>query len=251
MLKWQSLSACWAALIFMTVEPVESQNVPLVADLSDHLIAITTGFTGTDVLLFGATDGPGDIAIIVKGPIVNEVVRKKDRIGPVWVNSEAVAFGKVPSFYLVASNRPLETFAPKQLRTRYQMGADYISYTVEDVKKGTADVGLFQEALVRLKTRQGFYDRAPVAVNLMANRLFRTQLHFPANVPTGTYTVEIYLIRDEIVVSAEIVPLTISKIGLGAEIYDFAHNHAPLYGLLAIVIAVVTGWVGGVAFRRS
>ena len=31
----------------------------LVADLSSHLIAITTGFTGTEVLLFGAKEGPG------------------------------------------------------------------------------------------------------------------------------------------------------------------------------------------------
>jgi len=251
MLKWKSLFVCWVALLFMKVEPLEAQNIPLVADLSDHLVGITTGFIGTDVLLFGATDGPGDIAIVVKGPVVTEVVRKKDRIGPVWVNSESVSFGKVPSFYLVASNRPLEAFAPEQLRTRYQLGTAYISYTVENIKEGTADVGPFEEALVRLKTRQGLYGRAPGAVSLLANRLFRTQLHFPENVPTGTYMVEIYLIRDETVVSAEIVPLTISKIGVGAEIYDFAHRNSPLYGLLVIVLAIIIGWVAGVALRRS
>ena len=36
----------------------------LVADLSSHLVAITTGFTGTDLLLFGAMDAEGDVVMI-------------------------------------------------------------------------------------------------------------------------------------------------------------------------------------------
>ncbi|HEV3177595.1 MAG TPA: TIGR02186 family protein, partial [Stellaceae bacterium] len=40
----------------------------LVADLTNHLVAITTGFTGTSVVLFGATDGNGDVIVVVRGP---------------------------------------------------------------------------------------------------------------------------------------------------------------------------------------
>ena len=40
----------------------------LVADASRHLVAITTGFVGTKVLLFGATEGEGDVIIVVRGP---------------------------------------------------------------------------------------------------------------------------------------------------------------------------------------
>src|SRR6478752_3839010 len=91
------------------------EAVPLVADLSSHLVAITTGFSGTDVLLFGATDGPGDIAVVVRGPGENEVIRRKGRKGPVWVNTDEVTFRDAPSYYRVASSRPLDEFAPQTL----------------------------------------------------------------------------------------------------------------------------------------
>ena len=84
----------------------------------------------------------------------------------------------------------------------------------------------------------------------MSNRLFRTELHFPSNVPTGTYLVEVYLFRDNDVTSAEIVPLNISQIGISADIFDFAHNLAPLYGLVAILMAAGAGWTASVVFRR-
>jgi hypothetical protein len=53
------------------------------------------------------------------------------------------------------------------------------------------------------------------------------------------------------VVSAEITPLVISKVGVGAEVYHFAHDYSALYGLAAILIAVIAGWAAGLAFRKS
>lgn len=237
---------------FMMVLPVRAQSVPLVADLSNHLVAITTGFTGTDVLLFGATDGPGDVVIVVRGPSIDLTLREKQRAGPIWANDGLVTFMDVPSFYRVASNRTVEDFAPERLRSRYQIGLDNLRLRTQEVDiDGGSPVGEYEKALIRLKTRQGLYEESVGNVNLMANRLFRTELHFPANVPTGTYFVEIYLFRNGDVTSAEIVPLNISKIGLGAEVYDFAHNYAPLYGILAIVIAVLAGWAAEAILRRK
>ena len=100
------LLALFAVLCLMAM-PARAQDVPLVADLSNHLVAITTGFTGTDVLLFGATDGPGDIAVVVRGPAKDEVIRQKQRFGPIWANSNSVTFRDVPSYYRLASSRPL------------------------------------------------------------------------------------------------------------------------------------------------
>ncbi len=230
--------------------PAKAQDVPLVADLSSHLVAITTGFTGTDVLLFGATDGPGDIAVVVRGPGTNTVVRRKERLGPIWVNGTAITFGSAPSYYRVASNRPLDEIAPDLLLSRFQIGLDNIRLVDA---QGDADPSLtteFGNSFVRLKMADELFDQGLGSVNLMSNRLFRTELHFPAHVPTGTYLVEVYLFRNGQVASAEILPLAISKIGIGAEIYDFAYNWAPLYGLLSVLLAALAGWGASAAFRR-
>ena len=105
--------------------------------------------------------------------------------------------------------------------------------------------------MVRLKTEEGLYSEELGSVNMMSNRLFRTELHFPAEVPTGTYLVEVYLFRDGAVTSAEIVPFTVSKIGIGADIYDFAENYGAAYGLVAVLLAVAAGYAASAAFRRA
>ncbi len=241
-----------AMALLLAGEARAQGNVPLVADLSSHLVAITTGFSGTDVLLFGATDGAGDIAVVVRGPSQNEVIRRKGRVGPVWINTDEVTFRDAPSYYRVASSRPLDEFAPQTLLSRYQIGIDNLRInTLADTTLEPEEVADFRKAFVRLKTDSNLYDQGLGAVNFMSNRLFRTELHFPSNVPTGTYLVEVYLFRDGDVTSAEIVPLNISQIGASADIFDFAHNLAPLYGLVSILLAASAGWVASIAFRRT
>ncbi|MGB1876084.1 MAG: TIGR02186 family protein [Rhodospirillaceae bacterium] len=228
-----------------------AQSVPLVADLSNHLVAITTGFTGTDVLLFGATDGPGDVVIVVRGPATDVVLRRKDRFGPIWANAEAVAMRDVPSFYNVASNRDIAEFTSERIRDLYEIGLENLKLKFVDSQLSEETRQAYGDALIRLNSERELYNPENGKVSLLANRLFRAELHFPANVPTGAYEVGIYLFRNGDVVSGEFVPLIISKTGVGAEVYDFAHNLAPLYGLLAIVIAVLAGWAAEAVFRRT
>lgn len=225
-------------------------EVPLMADLSSHLVAITSRFVGTDVLLFGATDGPGDIVVVVTGPMRDETVRRKARVGPIWLNTDEVTLAAVPSYYRVVSSRPVEEFVPQTLLARHQIGLANIRMSPVDDTAPTAELAEFRSALVRIKTAQNLYGQGIGAINMMSNRLFRAELHFPSNVPTGTYNVEVFLFREGQVASAQIVPLNISKIGVGADIYDFAHNLAPLYGLLAVLLAAGAGWAASAAFRR-
>lgn len=245
--------AALIALLLLGPAAARAQDAPLVADVSENLVAITTGFTGKEVLLFGATDGPGDIAIVVKGPARDITVRKKARLGPIWANADAVTFRDVPSFYRIASSRPLEEFAPPNLLARFQIGTENIRLeTVDETNPLPPDqLGEYRTALLRLKTSERLYDEGLGSVNTTSNRLFRTRILFPSNVPTGTYFVEVYLFRNGTVAAAEIVPFNISKIGFGADVFDFANNYGVIYGLLAILLAAGAGWAASLAFRRA
>ena len=225
---------------------------PVVADLSTHLVAITTGFAGTDVLMFGATDGPGDVVMVLRGPTREENVRRKGReFMGLWVNKDEVTFSGVPSFYYVAASAPIDEIVTEQARQRHAIGADYLDYALKDTNAPEGDLAQFKKALVRRKIDQGLYAAETGAVSMLGNRLFRAELNFPANVPTGVYSVEVYLVRDGDVVAAEITPLTISKVGVGAEVYDFAYDYAAIYGIIAIIVAIFAGWLAGVAFRKG
>ncbi len=83
-----------------------------------------------------------------------------------------------------------------------------------------------------------------------SDRLFSTWFGLPANLPTGNYQAHFYLLVDGQVVGAEIQPLAVNKVGVEAEIFRFAHEWPAFYGIFAIVIALVAGWLADAAFRR-
>jgi uncharacterized protein (TIGR02186 family) len=221
---------------------------PLVADLSNHLIAITTGFAGTDVLMFGATDGPGDIIVTVRGPLTDVSVRRKERVAGIWVNRDSLTFGLVPSFYAVASSRPIEELLAPEMLERQQVGENNLALIRPDAKP--TKVEEFRQALLRVKEEQGLYSPAVGKISFLGNQLFRTELRFPSNVPIGSYLIEVMLIRDGRLVSAQTTPLVISKSGVDAEIYQFAHAQSLAYGVSAVLVALLLGWFAYLIFRK-
>ena len=222
----------------------------LVADLSSKEVAITTGFTGTEVLLFGAVQGSGDIIVVVRGPKRREVVRRKVRIAGVWVNGDEMAFDGVPAYYRIASTRPLGEIAPEAVLAQKRIGAARLDTRPVGPTKAR-DVAAFRDALLRNKTRAGLYSYGPQEVRVIGGRLFRTNVLFPVNVPTGPYLVEVYLMRDHKIVNIEMTRLAVRKVGLGAEVFSFAHQRSALYGVIAIVIALLAGWAAGALFRKA
>ncbi len=221
----------------------------LVADISDHLVAITAGFTGTNVVVFGAVEGEGDVAIVVKGPERDITVRHKGRIAGIWVNENELQFVGVPLFYLVATSRPLGELAPPDILKRHDIGLENMRLAAKRAVPKEENQE-FREGLLRNKLRQKLYFAEPFKVSFLTGRLFRSDFYIPANVPIGTYSVEVYFIREGQVVGAQTIPFIVSNAGVGADIQYFAHAHSIFYGIIAIFLALAAGWGASVAFRR-
>lgn len=221
----------------------------LIADLSSHLIAITTGFKGTDLLMFGAIDAPGDIVVVVQGPLTSITVRKKERVAGVWVNQANITFENIPSFYALASSKPIEQILSPETQKQLNIGIENVPMKV-DGELTPEEKKQFHEALIANKRLQELYYTDIARVNFMGQELFRTNIFFPSNVPTGDYVVDIMLVRDKNVVGVQRTPLVVSKVGFGAEIFDFAHQQKWFYGSLSIGLAILGGGVGYVFFRR-
>ena len=236
--------------VAMVVISGAARAEPLVADLSDSVIAITTGFAGSEVLLFGATEGEGDVIVVVRGPVGAEVVRRKSRVAGVWVNRGGVEFDNVPSFYHVAASAPLAELLPEEDRRRLEIGHDYLGLRAGAGADG-ALVSDFRAALVRAKQRLGLYYDALGEVTFLGTRLFRTELFLPSNVHTGTYEVTVYLVSGQKIVAEFERRLEIGKIGLEAEVFAFAQQQSALYGMIAILVALMAGWLAGFVFRRT
>lgn len=224
---------------------------PLVVDLSSHVVAITSGFTGANLLLFGAVDGEGaDVVVVIRGPSQNELIRRRDRLLGLWINRHQATITGAPAYYQLASTRPLDQIAQPAMLDRHALGIDHLSLQIhrKDDEKTDED---YRQALLRIKGERGLYGDQSGNINLLGGRLFRTEMTFPANVPVGIYTAEVYLVKDGEIVSAQSTPLIISKSGVGAGIFDIAIHHSALYGLGAVLSAMLAGWLAALAFRRS
>lgn len=241
------LAACCLLQPLAAREPPRD---PLVVDLSSHVVAISSGFSGANLLLFGVVDGDGDVVVVVRGPNQAELVRRRDRLLGLWVNRYYAMVTDAPVYYQVASTRPLDQIAATGMLDRHRLGMLHLNLGVERDDDARSDDD-YRKALLQLKQRAGLYGERSGKINLLGGRLFRIDMMFPANVPTGIYTAEVYLVRDGEIVSAQTTPLIISKIGFGAEIFDFASHHAPLYGLVAVAVAIAAGWVVALLFRHG
>ena len=79
------LIAALFALVLWPMSATAQENI--VADLSQTHVSITTNFTGSEILIFGAVKretpraslAPLDVIITISGPEAPVTVRKKDR----------------------------------------------------------------------------------------------------------------------------------------------------------------------------
>lgn len=239
--------------LWLSVVPSVPAPAEFVYDLSSRLIAITTAFAGTQVLLYGAApQASGEIAVIVRGPARDTTVRRKSRVGPIWLNTSAVEFRAVPSFYAVATSAPLEELAGPGALARHEIGAERLRLIPTDAAASSLDdLDSFRSALVRNRQRVGLFSAAPGTVSFLGETLFRTRIVFPANVVPGDYQVEVLQFADGEVTGAQSSTLEISKMGIEADLYDFSLHRPALYALASIVLALAAGWGANAMFRRA
>jgi len=240
------LALVLTGLLVMAGGPARGDGV--VADLSSHLVAISSSFTGTSVVLFGAVDGGGDIVAVVRGPEHELTIWRKGKVAGIWVNAESVTFTGVPSFYALAASRPIEEAVAPGPAALYRIGAANLKL---DAKPGTdpEQARRFAAALIAEQQQAGLFGADIGKVSFLGERLFRATITFPTNVPTGTYLVEVFLVRDRDVVSGQTTPLVVSKVGLDAAVSDFASREAAAYGAIAVLTAVMAGWLASLPFR--
>lgn len=233
------------AFLVAPVPPARAQD--LVADLSQRRIDITTGFAGAEVLVFGAIEGGGEVVVIARGPSQDLVLRRKERVLGVWINRTEARFESVPSFYALASTKPLWEILPEAERRRGRVGIAALGIAP---RGGGTDPDAFRLAFIGQKTELGLYSENEAPAVLVGGKLFSARIAFPATVVTGTYRIEALLIREGRIAAARDLTLTVRRVGVGAEIWRFAHQAPLLHGIAAVFVAGLAGWLGSIVFRR-
>ncbi|MCW3835149.1 TIGR02186 family protein [Sphingomonas canadensis] len=255
-----------AALLLAIAAPAllgqaEPAKPVLVPDVSQRDIEIVYSFTGADLLLFGAIvypggqapepgDKPADVVVVLKGPVQSVLVREKEKVAGIWVNADRMRYRSAPSFYAIASSRPIGELVDARTRAIYELGLDSLQLSPAS-GAAPAIQARFDSGLVDLRRRNGLYYESPGAVEITGRVLYRARLGIPARVPVGRYTAETFLIRDGRVLAAAVRPIEIRKSGFERFVANAAEHYSVPYGLAAVALSVLLGWAAGALWRRA
>lgn len=239
-------------LLLLCAMPARAEQIVL--GLSADEVGITATFDGSDILVFGAVrreepipqGAPLDVIIAVMGPRTPVTVRKKARRFGIWINAEAAGIDAAPSFYAVATTRPLADVLLDVEDLRHSIT---IPRAIRSIGNEVADTAAFTEALIRIRSEEGLYNILEGAVDLTEQTLFRTQIGLPANLVEGRYDARIYLTREGRVIDFFEAPIIVRKVGLERWLFNLAHRLPLAYGLLALSLAIVLGWAASAAFQ--
>jgi len=230
----------------------------IVAGLSREDVDITTSFEGSEIIIYGAIkretpippDESLDVIVTVEGPAQALTVRHKQRRLGIWVNTDRVSIGAAPSFYVVASTRPLDLILSADEDQRHRISIPLAMRAFAGPME-VEDAVPYTEALIRLRRAADLYRQDDGAVRLAEQTLFRADVRLPANLVEGAYSTRIFLLRQGQVIDTFRAPIEVRKVGLERWLYRLALEQPFVYGIMSLAIAVMAGWGASAAFRMA
>lgn len=241
---------------------------PVVSGISTNEIKINSDFNGTKILLFGAKGDAGDIIIAVRGPKKKFIITQKEKFFGIWHSGKKVVVNDIYSYYALFStfNNIDET---KEILENLEIGKNNLDFkasaNLQDFRDANEGLDIKNQHYSQLKNSelQKLYDQfienfensqlytiAPSKIEFLNETLFKVFINFPKNIIQGTYIVEIYLIRDDALLSFQSIPIYVSQVGINAKITDFAFNQTVVYGIFAIALALFFGWLANTIFVK-
>ena len=253
------MSRARASLVLLVFAPllIGADKPVLVPDISARKVEIRYSFTGAQLLLFGAVVFPGgrppshpsDIVVVLRGPVQPILVREKQKIAGIWMNADQDRFRSAPSFYSVASSRPIGELVDDRTAAIYEMGLHNLQLSPGGGALPEKE-RRFEAGLLDLRKRRGLYAENPRGVEISDAVLYRATISIPSQVPVGTYTAETFLVDRGKVVAAATRDIQIDKSGFERFVALAARRHEGLYGLAAVLMSLGMGWAAAAFFRR-
>lgn len=248
---------CAALLLFALALPAQAER--LVSMVSREEVAITSSFSGETLTLFGniepeagSTDkfveGPYHIIVVVTGPWQDRIARLSQPIFGLWMNTQQVLFKAFPSYYHVLSSGVLTDITSEALLDDLDILPERQARLAAQPGKGDA-VALGNE-LIRLMTEQGHVGVNTTGVVFRSDTFYSAQVTLPSDIPTGPFLAHTYLFKNGALIAERSEGFTVRKIGFERFLGQAATGQPLLYGLVCVALALFTGWLGGVVFRR-
>ena len=228
--------------------------------LSTDRVAITADFSGADLTIFGSIEdadplvsrqGRYDVVVVLEGPARPVLVWRKDRVLGMWINTISEMFVNVPISYSVATTRMMQDITVPETYRQLSLGINSIYLEPAEKTAFPPSVAEFRDALRQLKRTSNLYNERIGGVEFLSQSLFRATVTLAPNVPVGTHKARAFLFKNGMFIKETSAQLGIVKSGFEQSIFRYSKEYGFIYGLFAVALAMLTGWLGRILFRRD
>jgi len=225
---------------------------PMTMTASPTNILMDARYDGVTLQTSGTVPAGSDVILRFTGAPEELHLRQKGKVfGLLWMNTGKVVLDNVPKICLVDSSCSFDQLGAAS--TPFQLSS--LKSTIK-VEEGTnsGDVDVIHELLL-LKKNDGMYTETTGGIHLGpdtgATRTFSAEIAIPSALAPGHYSIEAVAVKDGVVVGQKTTDVEAKLIGFPAWLSKLAFNSGLLYGVLATIIAVVSGLAIGLVFQSK
>lgn len=209
-------------------------------------------YDGTTLRVSGEVPAGSDVVLRLVGAPQTLHLREKGKVfGLLWMNVGTVEFENVPGVYLVAASRSFDDLGAAGAALR--VGG--LHESIVQQHPAAADELDAVTELLRLKIGNGLYAESAQQVQFAEDkggvRAFTASLAIPSALSPGEYTLEAVAVQDGAVLGTAAMPVRAKLVGLPAWLSRMAFDNGLLYGVLATVIAILSGLAIGMVFQSK
>lgn len=229
-------------------------DAPVSVSVNPETIAMGTAYNGVDIFVSGTIPQDTEVLIRVVGNEKSEHFKKKGKaLGLLWMNMATVEIDHAPAMLLLAPSDTLEKMRTEQPASWQKLNLGFTALKRQiAVAPETEDKDFIFKEFLKLKQHEGLYGVQKNAVRYTAQGVesaFTATLHFPADLPQGKYEIQTYLIMDGNIVGEARNSIEAKTVGAPAFLTFLAFQHGLLYGILAVIVAILAGLFTGYLFR--
>ncbi|WP_332065963.1 TIGR02186 family protein [Bartonella sp. CB189] len=249
-----SFSAC--AYVGQAGASVDSETLQIIVTTST--ITVDAHFDGRDLYIAGVLENTDplysqqkryDVIVSLERKTQPVIMREKKRSAGVWVNADSLIFKNVPLFYSMVTTREIDDITSAENYRRLGLGLS--NFLLQTDEQDQEKVQVFRDELIKLQKAKKLYSEEVGGVRFGSGSLFTAHFRLPANIPVGDYKVRAYLFRDGRFIDSVTTTLEIVKAHIAYSIFYGAHKYSLLYGIIAVLVAVSTGFLCRFIFRKD
>ena len=249
-MKTQTMALIFSALLLLCVPAWAQAQVTMQA--TPEVLNIGTTYNGTTLNITGTVPAGSDVVVRMIGAESDLHMKQKGKaLGLLWMNMDTYHFEGVPNLYLVGASKPM-----------YELDAVGEAVSAEaalakvKIEPQAEDHDTMIKELIELKESEGLYQSDAMTftmgkTNADGSQEFSAVVPVPSRLLTGPYTLETLAVKDGKILGSAKQEVKAELVSTPKFMSDLAFDHGTLYGVLASIIAILSGWFVGVVFRSK